>query len=241
MTISDKDDSPQQSHKSERLSFFRSGGTPRVKFCGFTREEDVVTACRLVDKGLHALGFNLWQPSKRFISLEKATALAEKTAELAPSLARIAVVVNPEKKLLQDILDAKCFDAVQFHGDETPAACAEFEKKSGLLWLKALTAGADLSSYATPWILLDTPAGKHYGGTGKVFDWQLAANAVTAFPKQHIFLAGGLTSENIAEALETVIPYGIDIAGGIESAPGQKDESKMKALLTAVQVFQSRS
>lgn len=191
-------------------------------------------ACGLVRDGLHALGFNLWPQSKRFVSLEKATGLAQKAADLAPGIARIAVVVNADKDLINGIINTGCFDAVQFHGDETPEDCLEFTKLGGNLWLKALTAGAKLSDYATPWILLDTPAGKNYGGTGKVFDWQLAANAVTGFPAQHIILAGGLTPENISSALETVSPFGVDVAGGIESAPGKKDVDKMKAFLAAI-------
>jgi len=208
------------------LRFFQSGRT-RVKFCGLTREEDVVCAAQL---GVDALGFNLFAGSKRYLPLPQAVALAGKVPD---DIARIAVVVNPEPQLLAGLQESGCFDVIQFHGHETPEFCRSSHWD---LQIKALPADADPSDYDMPWILLDTPSGAGFGGSGLTFDWALAAAARRAHPTKQLILAGGLQPANVADAIVQVRPHAVDVAGGIESAPGQKDPGKMHEFMAAVRL-----
>jgi len=208
-------------------------GTParvRVKICGLTSKEDSLQA---IQAGADALGFNFYPPSKR--ALMPASAFPW-IAELPPGPSLVAVVVNPDGQLLRQILEAGIFDFVQFHGDETPADCAG----SSLPWIKALPAVGKIheasASYATPWILFDAVAGPgEYGGTGKVADWEAVAVTRQSLPDKNIFLAGGLNPENVRSAVEVARPFAVDVAGGVESAPGKKDTIRMREFIRAAQ------
>jgi phosphoribosylanthranilate isomerase len=122
---------------------------------------------------------------------------------------------------------------LQFHGDETPEFCLQF----GLMTMKAfrvtgLKTLEELKPYATDAWLLDAHAPGKYGGTGQTFDWRIAAQA-TQLGKP-VFLAGGLTPDNVGEAVTSVRPYGVDVSGGVEAAPGRKDPAKVRAFIAAV-------
>jgi phosphoribosylanthranilate isomerase len=204
----------------------------RVKICGVTNETDARTAIEL---GADALGFNLFPGSKRCIDLEREAAWM---ATLPPLVTRVAVLVNVPLAEARRVAEHPAIDLVQFHGDEDEAYCAEFAQL-GRPFLKALrvrdtTSLERADRFSTPHLLLDAFAGSAYGGTGTQFDPALAAEAARRFPALKIVLAGGLRPENVAEAIRVARPYAVDVAGGVESAPGRKDRAKMAAFIAAV-------
>jgi len=208
----------------------------RVKICGLTNEADARTAIAL---GADALGFNLFPGSPRGVVLAREAAWI---ARLPLFVTRVAVLVNVPLAEARRVAGHPAIDLVQLHGDEDEAYCAEFARL-GRPFVKALRvrdAGSldHADRFSTPHILLDAHADNAYGGTGLRLDLALAAEAVRRFPAQQIVLAGGLRPENVAEAVRAVHPYAVDVASGVESAPGRKDAGKMAAFLTAVRVAQ---
>lgn len=205
-------------------------GSTRVKICGLTTEED---ARMCIDGGADALGFNFYAGSRRFI--DPATSLGW-IESLKGTVDRIAVVVNPAPSLLELLWGSKCFEMIQFHGDETPGHCATTGVTS---WMKALrvrdadTLG-EAAHYATPHILLDAWSASAYGGTGAVADWRMIGDFTRNFPARHFVLAGGLKPDNVAEAIRVARPCAVDVAGGVESAPGKKDAGLVSSFLAAV-------
>jgi len=209
------------------MSLFQPGPPLRVKICGLTNAADAVTA---IASGADALGFNFYSESKRFLDFETArpwiTALAGRTQ-------RIAVVVNPSPAQLATLRDSGCFDAIQFHGDETPAFCAA----AGFpLWMRAArvkdAASLDASlAYDTPHLLLDAWSADAYGGTGERLDWDIAREFILANPDRKIILAGGLTPNNVREAVRIARPHGADVAGGVELEPRRKNEYLMREFI----------
>lgn len=200
----------------------------RVKICGMTHAEDVAAA---VEAGADAVGFILYHRSKRFISLDQAVELARR---VPPYVQRIAVTVNASLEELAAIRASAQFDWIQLHGDESPELCRDLAAK-GFRILKALglpraLSAAPLAHYGVPAFLLDKAAAE-YGGTGETFDWNLAV----AFQKEAgvpCVLSGGLTPENVVQAIATVHPYAVDVCSGVESVPGRKDHSKMQKFIT---------
>ncbi len=209
------------------MSLFQPGPPLRVKICGLTNAADAVTA---IASGADALGFNFYSESKRFLDFETArpwiTALAGRTQ-------RIAVVVNPSPAQLATLRDSGCFDAIQFHGDETPAFCAA----AGFpLWMRAASvkdaASLDASlAYDTPHLLLDAWSADAYGGTGERLDWDIAREFILANPDRKFILAGGLTPNNVREAVRIARPHGADVAGGVELEPRRKNEYLMREFI----------
>lgn len=199
--------------------------TPRrgrfyTKICGVMTNRD---SRFVVASGADAIGFNLFSGSKRFLPPEDAFVLAR---SLKGKVDRVAVVVNPSAAELADLREAACFEAVQFHGDETPAFCA----KAGFdCWVKAVRVDTAASMdaallYQTPYLLLDSFRPGEWGGTGHRLDWDLARDFVINNPDRKVVLAGGLTPANLREALRIVRPFGADVASGVEVEPGKKDE-----------------
>lgn len=195
---------------------------PRVvsKICGITNAGDAAIA---VASGAAAIGINAFPLSKRFAD---PAASASWLRELEGVVTRIVVVVNPSPDELDSLRDLGVFDAIQFHGDESPEFCAA----SGFsCWIKAVRVRGpgDLGpalSYPTPWLLLDGWSAGQYGGTGTRVDWDLARDFVVTNPDRHVILAGGLSPVNVRTAVRIVRPYAVDVAGGVETAPGQKEE-----------------
>jgi len=198
----------------------------RVKICGITRVEDAVAA---VDSCADALGFMFVEASPRRVTHEQA---AEILHELPPFVARVGVFVNPSADEVRAAIAETGIDTLQFHGEETPVFCRQF----GLRVIKAfrvrdaesLKPLADFRSET--WLLDSFVAGKH-GGTGAVFNWDLAAQAVKEGGR--VILAGGLTPDNATDAVRRVRPYALDVSSGVELAPGKKDVSKMRAFIAA--------
>ncbi len=200
----------------------------RVKICGITNLEDALAAA---DAGADALGFVLAEEAKernRYISLEDAQTIIEK---LPPFVTTVAVTVNMPVTEIAQVLN--WFDLVQLHGEEEP-----YHLPLGHLGIKAFRAGpdmgiAEMDEYreARAW-LLDAFVPDQRGGTGKVCDWELAKQAVGM--NKPIILAGGLTPENVGEAVSRVQPYGVDVSGGVESSPGKKDHERIRTFINNV-------
>ncbi|MEZ4598453.1 MAG: phosphoribosylanthranilate isomerase [Syntrophotaleaceae bacterium] len=196
---------------------------PRVKICGITSREDALHA---VDCGADALGLVFYTKSPRYLSPERARDIV---GQLPPFVTAVGLFVNcPGEEILRTAVFCGLY-TVQLHGDESPLEC----RLAPLQVLKALRVRDEsslggLDDYPVGTVLLDawSPAG--YGGTGQTFNWQLAARAAL---NRRIILAGGLTAENVADAVRTVRPYAVDVSSGVESAPGQKDPRKVAAFI----------
>jgi phosphoribosylanthranilate isomerase len=160
---------------------------------------------------------------------------AEISRALPPYTLRVGVFVNPSEELVQRAIDECGLNLLQFHGDEPPEFCTQF----GLMSMKAFRirdAGSlrELSKYQTDAWLLDAYASDTLGGTGEKFNWDLAVEAQK--PGKPVFLAGGLTPENVAEAIQQVRPFGVDVSSGVESSPGKKDHAKVRAFINVAKL-----
>lgn len=203
-----------------------------VKICGITRGDEAIA---IVDAGSDALGINFWPRSKRFIALADA---APWLRELAGTVPRVAVTVNATDDELRTIHESGVIDWIQLHGDETPERVRSLTQQ-GLPVFKALGVRdramlETAAAFDSPTLLLDAYAPNEYGGSGETMDWTLGAEAVKRWPDRQILLAGGLTPENVADAVRQVHPAGVDVASGVESAPGRKDLAKVRAFIEAV-------
>jgi phosphoribosylanthranilate isomerase len=201
-----------------------------VKICGITNLDDALAA---VDAGADALGFNFYARSPRYISPANAR---EITDQLPASVLKVGVFVNEQLQSLVTIASDANLTAVQLHGDESPDYCSRLKQT---FVIKAFGAqdDLDLSAYAVDAIMLDTKDDLLRGGTGRVFDWSIAqrANSRSANSSQpKLFLAGGLSPENVAEAIATVRPYAVDACSSLELSPGKKNHTRMRAFVNAV-------
>ncbi len=199
----------------------------RVKICGITREQDAVSAA---EAGADALGFVHWARSPRAIDAERARQIA---ALLPPFVSTVALFVDPSADEVRRVIDVLRPDLLQFHGEETPAFCSAF----GVPYIKALAIddrapdAAALGYHAQArGLLLDSHDPQAIGGTGRAFDWTLAPHA----QGRRIVLAGGLNADNVARAITLVRPWAVDVSSGVESAPGIKDEARVRAFMRAV-------
>ena len=197
-----------------------------VKICGLTRLEDGIAAA---EAGAEAIGLMLYEKSPRYIGMQKA---AELSRALPQFLIRVGVFANASEDFVQRAISECGLNIAQFHGDESPEFCLRFP----VMTIKAFPmkdAGSlnALADYHTNAFLLDAYDPDKLGGTGARFNWDLAIQAHN-FGKP-IFLAGGLTPENVAEAVDKVRPYAVDVSSGVESAPGIKDHDKIRALIKA--------
>jgi phosphoribosylanthranilate isomerase len=191
----------------------------RVKICGITNLEDALEAARC---GADALGFVFYPPSPRRITPEEAAAIIRK---LPPYVLRVGVFVNVPAKEVRQVAGLCMLDALQLH--DTPA---EVRRTLRGQWrvIRPLSIREEkipeLSDSDADAILLDTHVEGMYGGTGRTFHWSAASRIKTDLP---IILAGGLTPDNVAEAIRVARPYGVDVASGVESHPGAKDADKV--------------
>ncbi len=211
------------------IPFFSPAPTS-LNICGVTTAAD---AEQLAELGVDALGANFWPQSKRFLAAER----AEFLRELAGRILRVGVFVNAGPDLPRRLFDEGLIDVVQLHGDEQPDD-ARFLVEAGIPFLKALgVRGPDdlrrARDFGAAGILLDTHAPGVYGGTGRTIDWDLAREFTVQHPDLPLILAGGITADNAAAAIDAVRPAALDIASGAESSPGVKDFAKVAALLAA--------
>ncbi len=198
----------------------------KVKICGITNLDDALGAAQA---GADALGFVFYEPSPRWVKLSTAAAI---TRELPAGLARVGVFVNASEDTVTRAIGQCGLTLLQFHGEETPEFCLRF----GVSCMKAFRLRdakslAALPSYRTHAWLLDAYSPTQLGGTGQACDWDLAQAArKLGCP---IYLAGGLTPENVAEAVRCVRPYAVDVSSGVEAFPGKKDPLKVRAFIQA--------
>jgi phosphoribosylanthranilate isomerase len=197
----------------------------RVKICGITSRDDALTA---VDAGADALGFVFHPPSPRYVTPERA---GEIIAALPPLVQTVGLFVNAPLEKVNAVADGCGLDLVQLHGDETPEYCAGVRRRVLKAFrIKDMTSLEPIPGYLCSAYLLDAWSPDAYGGTGRTFNWDLAREAKRFGA---VVLAGGLTPENVAEAVRQVAPYGVDVSGGVEAAPGKKDPEKVKRFIAA--------
>lgn len=199
----------------------------RSKICGITRIEDALAAA---DAGADAIGLVFYAKSPRAVDVHQARSII---AALPPFVTTVGLFVNASRCELNEILEAVPLDLLQFHGDETPSDCVGFNRP----YIKALRVrpGDDLEAACQHYagasgILLDTFVAGVPGGTGEAFDWSL----VPARLSKPIILAGGLSADNVAQAIAQVQPYAVDVSGGVEQAKGIKDAARIEAFMRAV-------
>ncbi|ARM35195.1 phosphoribosylanthranilate isomerase [Legionella longbeachae] len=195
----------------------------RVKMCGMTRSEDIACAVNL---GVDAIGLIFYSKSTRFISIEQAKILLR---DLPAFVDSVAVLVNPERDLVQKIIEELPIQFLQFHGDESAEFCQQFKKP----FIKAIHADSAecIQQAAREFsmahaLLLDTPSTAARGGTGLVFDWKIIPKDIKPY-----ILAGGIDESNVLKATESCHPYAVDLCSGIEVSPGIKDHGKMSRFM----------
>ncbi len=200
--------------------------SPKVKICGITSLADALAAA---EAGADALGLMFYDASPRRVSMVTAAIIAR---QVPPFVLKVGVFVNAPEELVLRAIGECGLNLLQFHGDESPEYCQRFS----VMTMKAFRIRDEeslqpLPNYKTDAFLLDSYVAGKPGGTGEKFNWELAVKA-KQFGKP-VFLAGGLTPENVADAVRRVQPYGVDVSSGVESAAGRKDIAKVKAFLAA--------
>ncbi|WP_375177059.1 phosphoribosylanthranilate isomerase [Marinobacter mobilis] len=200
----------------------------RVKICGISRPEDARVAAY---EGVDAIGLVFYEPSPRAISL---SAAAKVVAAIPAFVSVVGLFVNPDAAFVEEVLDRVPLDLLQFHGDESPEFCDQFNRR----WLKAIRVqqAEDIQEAFRRYrrasgLLVDAYDPQQYGGTGQCFDWSM-------IPEDRplpLILAGGLNSDNVARAVEQVRPWAVDVSGGVEVRKGVKDQKRMTEFLKEVQ------
>ena len=202
---------------------------PKIKICGITNKEDAMWVANLA---ADYLGLIFAKDSKRKINMDNAKEIA---AAVPPYIKKVGVFVNEEAKVVAKILESCKLDALQFHGQETPEYCAQFKGEAEIIKafrIKDEESLSQISQYDTDFYLLDSFVEGEQGGTGEIFNWDLAQK-VKEFGKP-IFLSGGLTCNNITEAIKKVDPYAVDVASGVESSPRRKSVELMQEFIDKV-------
>ncbi|MGE0398662.1 MAG: N-(5'-phosphoribosyl)anthranilate isomerase [Kofleriaceae bacterium] len=206
----------------------------RIKICGVTLPDD---AARVASVGVDFIGLNFWPRSKRHLDPARAPLVAG-AARGAGEPKIVGVFVDASVDEVAQIAADVPLDIVQLHGDETPDDVTAIAKATKLPVWKSLALGSatdveHLEVWPVEHLLLDTPSAGR-GGSGKTFDWSLAALAHRRHPARQFLLAGGLDPANVAAAIAAVAPWGVDVATGVEVAPGIKDADKVAAFVAAV-------
>lgn len=204
----------------------------KVKICGITNEDDARVA---VEAGADALGFILYRKSPRFVEAEAVKRIID---GLPPFVAAVGVFVNEDAAAVRRIMDECGLTLAQLHGDESATYCEglgrpsmkalRLKDRGTFLALAEFQGRANVRAF-----VLDAFSDQAYGGTGQTVDWTLAAEAARA---SRVLLAGGLTPDNVAEAIRQVRPYGVDVSSGVEVRPGKKDHVKVRTFIEAARL-----
>ena len=199
----------------------------RIKICGITRLEDALTAA---DAGADAIGFVFHRPSPRYVDPERAASIAR---AMPPFVALVGLFVDLDAAVVRDIISVAGLSLLQFHGDETPEFCAQFatpfmkairvRPEVDLLQCDARFSGASA-------LLLDAYRPGVPGGTGETFDWELVPQNL----QSRVVLSGGLNAANAGVGIRRLMPWGVDVSSGVESAPGIKDPDRIEQFVAAV-------
>lgn len=213
------------------LESFLDPSIVSLKICGVRTRDD---AAQLIAMGVDALGVNFWSQSKRYLAPDEAAWLRE----IEGKILRVGVFVNESPELPLRLVREGLIDMVQLHGDETPEDSTPF-RNAGIAFIKAIgvQTRADLQraeDFGAAAILLDAHAPGIYGGTGEVFDWEVASGFRRDHPELPVILAGGIVPANAGLAAMSVRPAALDVASGAEISPGIKDFQKVAAFLTAL-------
>lgn len=198
----------------------------RVKICGVTSVADAILAVQL---GADLIGLNFYPLSPRSLTIDVALQIR---AAIPWHVQCVGVFVNAERQQIATLIKQLRLDLVQFHGDEREDALGGWPCKT----IKAVRVSQegelpDIARIQADYILLDTYKAGRYGGTGETFSWECIIPAIPQ-RENRLILAGGLTPENVARAVQTVRPWAVDVASGVESAPGRKDQEKVRAFIT---------
>ncbi len=202
-----------------------TNGSLKIKICGLTRREDALAASAA---GADILGFNLVPGSRRYLNPYAAQDII---SALPPFVGKVGIFANEDVDIVNDLAEFLGLDAVQLHGSEDGRFCSKIDRPV----IKALRIGAaddlaGISEYDVSAFLLDTRVEDALGGTGRTFDWNIAVQFVR---ENRVFVAGGLTPDNVAEAVRILSPYGVDTASGVESEPAVKDHELIKDFVRA--------
>jgi phosphoribosylanthranilate isomerase len=205
----------------------------KVKICGITNLEDALISAKF---GADALGFNFYPKSSRYILPEKAREIIE---QLSPEVLKVGVFVNEDLDKIIEIVETAKLDVIQLHGEETPEFARELKAKTNLEIIKAFRVSLefkpeDVLQYQVDAILLDAYSPKEHGGTGETFDWEIAKKVREVFPK--MYLAGGLSADNVEEAIKNVSPFAVDACSCLEKSKGRKDSIKVETFVRVVEI-----
>ena len=208
----------------------------RVKICGISSVEDAKNVC---DYGADAIGLVFYDKSPRNVTIKQAQDIC---ASIPPFITSVGLFLDASEEFVNSVLASVPLDLLQFHGSETPEYCASFNRPyMKAVGMKGMGSEADFAKYADQYpdskaFLVDSHGKGKAGGTGETFDW----NDVPQNYHKPIILAGGLNPENVANALEQVELYGIDLSSGVESQPGKKDKQKIMQLMEEVKRVQCK-
>jgi len=199
-----------------------------VKICGIKTQKDAQAA---INAGADYLGFNFYPKSVRFIEKSVCAEITSVLKREHPQVNLVGVFVNSPVDEIKDILQTCHLDLAQLHGDETPETFAQLAPHAFRAFRGIPESNAGYERSEAPAMLIDAAVKGVYGGSGVTADWSAAAKLAQQYP---LLLAGGLTPENVADAVRQVQPWGVDVASGVESAPGEKDARKMSEFVKAV-------
>jgi phosphoribosylanthranilate isomerase len=205
-----------------------------VKICGIKTLNDARAA---IEAGADYLGFNFYAKSVRLVGKETCSQITSVLKEEHPGVKLVGVFVNSSVDEIKAMMDACSLDLAQLHGDETPQMLNALNGKAFKAFRGVPVEINGFGRDESPAILVDAAVKGSYGGTGVTADWSAAAELAQRYP---LLLAGGLTPENVADAVRQVNPWGVDVASGVESGPGEKDPGKMKAFVQTVIDCQSQ-
>lgn len=207
----------------------------KIKICGIKTINDALAA---IDAGADYLGFNFYPKSVRFIEKQVCVEITSVLKKEFPQIKLVGVFVNSSVEEVKIIMETCSLDLVQLHGDETPEMLNALDGRAFKAFRGIPERVDGFARSESPAFLLDASVKGVYGGTGVTADWNSAAELAKNYP---LLLAGGLTPENVAEAVSRVKPWGVDVASGVESVMGKKDPSRMKAFVQAVRDGQSQA
>ena len=201
--------------------------TTRIKFCGLTRQQDVLEAAQM---GVHAIGLVFHPDSPRAVNVQQAQGLSR---VCPPFITRVGLFMNQDASTIMEVLKYVELDILQFHGEEPEDYCISFNKP----YLKSIAMGGktpdEIPEYSSAQAyLLDSNELGQPGGSGKAFDWGNIPKNIN----KPVIVAGGLSPDNVTQAIQCIQPYAVDVSSGIESAKGIKDSEKMKTFINSVRV-----
>jgi len=208
----------------------------KIKICGIKTIDDALAA---IEAGADYLGFNFFPKSPRFIEKQICAEITSVLKKEHPHIKRVGVFVNSSVEEMKDILNVCSLDLAQLHGDENVEILQAINGNGFKAFRGVADVETDKRMFADgePAFLVDAAVKGVYGGSGVTADWDGAAELAKKYP---LLLAGGLTPENVADAIGRVKPWGVDVASGVESAPGKKDPSRMKEFVQAVRDAESK-